>query len=498
MNTSILTNAENTIVLQQRRPSDILEESYVAQNVNSNSNSRKNSYSSATTATGELTNYSSFSTAVTSSTTNASISHDNFINSTFWSVPTTSSNTTVNIGHDTFCASQPNSIIHPLDSNLMFQNWNSTSFSAQQMKQGEWNLQELQPQHNIPFLTNPSSSTSINATYTANTISTPTFTSITTNNSTNSNTATITTSTSSTTTTNNNNTNNNNNNNNNNNTIINPSIPNNNNTHYMLNNIIPQDPTTNDYSHIIPMEGFGYGGSFTSTNMTTEPPSMVNTAYSTPNSGLMTPPVPNYFMPRHSLPTMMNTSMMSMSVDHHKATVRKNRRNSSNDMCQPQRTYGKRNSSHPSVASVVSLTAHEPVAKIINGIEHITFLYSHDRLVREYTVRTDVHNVNINDIGAEFRMQNAIYPRANVHRDEYDGNRWDYETSCNELGWRLCWLNSEQLVGRRGLIQRAVDSYRNRHAEMRSRRVTRQEKVANGTLRKRRSKKSSISNNTIE
>lgn len=153
------------------------------------------------------------------------------------------------------------------------------------------------------------------------------------------------------------------------------------------------------------------------------------------------------------------------------------------------RTYRRRASSHPSVASVVSLTAHEPVARIIDGIEHITFLYSHDRLVKEYTVRTDVNNVNVEDIPQDFRAQNAIYPRANVLREEYDGNRWEYETSCNKLGWELCWLNQEQLCGRRGLIQRAVDSYRNRHAEMRSRRVTRQEKVANGTLRKRRVKK---------
>ncbi|RCI05992.1 hypothetical protein CU098_006459 [Rhizopus stolonifer] len=153
------------------------------------------------------------------------------------------------------------------------------------------------------------------------------------------------------------------------------------------------------------------------------------------------------------------------------------------------RTYRKRASSYPSVASVVSLSAHEPVARLIDGIEHITFLYSHDRLVKEYTVRTDVDSVCLDDIPLSFRMQNAIYPRANVPKEEYDGNRWEYETSCNKLGWELCWLNQDQLVGRRGLIQRAVDSYRNRHADMRSRRVTRQEKVANGTLRKRRAKK---------
>ncbi|KAJ8657451.1 hypothetical protein O0I10_006753 [Lichtheimia ornata] len=155
----------------------------------------------------------------------------------------------------------------------------------------------------------------------------------------------------------------------------------------------------------------------------------------------------------------------------------------------PARPYRRRNSSHPSVASVVSLSAHEPVAHTINGVEHITFLYSHDRLVKEYTVRTDVDNCPLDDIPGDFRMMNAIYPRANVDKEDYDGNRWEYETSCNQLGWKLCWLNQDQLCGRRGLIQRAVDSYRNRHAHMRSRRVTRQEKVANGTLRRRRAKK---------
>ncbi|KAI9269270.1 hypothetical protein BDA99DRAFT_504020 [Phascolomyces articulosus] len=96
----------------------------------------------------------------------------------------------------------------------------------------------------------------------------------------------------------------------------------------------------------------------------------------------------------------------------------------------------------------------------------------------------------LEEIPMEFRVLNAIYPRANVDKEDYDGNRWEYETSCNQLGWKLCWLNQDQLCGRRGLIQRAVDSYRNRHVNMRSRRVTRQEKVANGTLRRRRAKRS--------
>lgn len=74
----------------------------------------------------------------------------------------------------------------------------------------------------------------------------------------------------------------------------------------------------------------------------------------------------------------------------------------------PARPYRRRNSSHPSVASVVSLSAHEPVAHTINGVEHITFLYSHDRLVKEYTVRTDVDNCPLEDIPGDFRMMNAV------------------------------------------------------------------------------------------
>ncbi|KAI7881499.1 uncharacterized protein EV154DRAFT_471453 [Mucor mucedo] len=234
---------------------------------------------------------------------------------------------------------------------------------------------------------------------------------------------------------------------------------------------MPPTPPVHNYNYAsntttVTVSDFGYGHNAFMGN------SAMN--MSTPNS--ITPPLTNYYPSRHSLPTTSSSKKYGKMLNGRRCSAETTR-------------YGRRASSHPSVASVVSLTAHEPVSKIVDGIEYITFLYSHDRLVKEYTVRTDVDHVNLDDISMDFRTQNAIYPRANVDRSEYDGNRWDYETTCNQLGWKLCWLNKEQLFGRRGLIQRAVDSYRNRHAEMRSRRVTRQEKVANGTLRKRRSKK---------
>ncbi|CAM0138544.1 hypothetical protein VKS41_007164 [Umbelopsis sp. WA50703] len=155
----------------------------------------------------------------------------------------------------------------------------------------------------------------------------------------------------------------------------------------------------------------------------------------------------------------------------------------------PPKQSGKRKSVHSSVAAAVALTAHEPTTRFIDGIEHLTFMYSHDRHVKQYTIRTDIDTVDLNEIDDDFRQASAVYPRANIPMDQYAGNRWEYETSCNQLGWKLAYKNTDILFGRRGLIQRAVDSYRNRHRDLRSRRVTRQEKIANGTLRKRQAKK---------
>ncbi|CAO3600349.1 unnamed protein product [Absidia cylindrospora] len=219
-----------------------------------------------------------------------------------------------------------------------------------------------------------------------------------------------------------------------------------------------------------------YTSSATSTFMAT-PPNMSSSSSSPSSVSSFSPPV---------LSLLPLSSSSSSNNKYH-------RRCSEHPLPRANRTSRRRASSQPSVASVVSLTAHEPTSEYIDGVEYITFLYSHKRLVKEYTVCANVASIDEDTIPMLFKAQNTIYPRANVERSKYDGNRWDYETTCNTLGWKLCWLNQSQLCGRRGLIQRAVDSYRNRHAEMRSRRVARQQKVANGTLRKRKSKKSMVS-----
>ncbi|KAI8384928.1 uncharacterized protein BYT42DRAFT_564112 [Radiomyces spectabilis] len=142
----------------------------------------------------------------------------------------------------------------------------------------------------------------------------------------------------------------------------------------------------------------------------------------------------------------------------------------------------------PSSASSGGIPSHDLTAEVKDGVEWVSFVYSHNRTLKRYKIRTDIHTISLDAIDDKFKSENCVYPRANLPKETYRGNRWAYETECNVLGWKLAWLNAADISGKRGLIQRAVDSYRNRYPSMRSRRVARQEKLLNGTLRKRKNK----------
>jgi hypothetical protein len=115
-----------------------------------------------------------------------------------------------------------------------------------------------------------------------------------------------------------------------------------------------------------------------------------------------------------------------------------------------------------------------------NGVQWIAFEYSRDRVKMEYTIRCDVESVHTEELTAEFKTDNCVYPRACCPKENYRGNRLQYETECNTVGWALAQLNPP-LRGKRGLIQRAVDSWRNSNQDprLRSRRVRRMAKMNN-------------------
>lgn len=76
----------------------------------------------------------------------------------------------------------------------------------------------------------------------------------------------------------------------------------------------------------------------------------------------------------------------------------------------------------------------------------------------------------------EFQEENCVYPRAIAPPSEYTGKRGKYERECNSIGWTLAWMNPH-IRGNRGLIQRAVDSWRNTRDDraLHSRKVRRDE-----------------------
>ncbi|ODQ80742.1 hypothetical protein BABINDRAFT_12860 [Babjeviella inositovora NRRL Y-12698] len=151
--------------------------------------------------------------------------------------------------------------------------------------------------------------------------------------------------------------------------------------------------------------------------------------------------------------------------------------------------------------------ATEPRVKIdtSTGQELMTFQYTQKKVVTPFTIKcpvpippnaatTDYRHLIQNpqldtflmmlqeqerSSNSTFRQDNCIYPGAMVARENYRGNRWFYENECNRIGWELSWLNSE-IRKQRGLIQRAVDSWRNsRHdGSFMSRRVKRRTKAA--------------------
>ncbi|KAJ2724020.1 hypothetical protein GGI07_002225 [Coemansia sp. Benny D115] len=111
------------------------------------------------------------------------------------------------------------------------------------------------------------------------------------------------------------------------------------------------------------------------------------------------------------------------------------------------------------------------------GTPWLTFTYAQKGKPRRHRIRIDIDRAPISAIPQTFQTNNCVYPRANCPKAQYAGNRWNYETECNSLGWKLGFLNQGLLTERRGLLQTAVNNYRTMVSGRKSRRVTRMEKA---------------------
>lgn len=51
---------------------------------------------------------------------------------------------------------------------------------------------------------------------------------------------------------------------------------------------------------------------------------------------------------------------------------------------------------------------HEPVTEIRDGVEWVSFVYSHHRILRRYCIRTDLDKVDIQQLDDKFKRDNCV------------------------------------------------------------------------------------------
>lgn len=159
---------------------------------------------------------------------------------------------------------------------------------------------------------------------------------------------------------------------------------------------------------------------------------------------------------------------------------------------------------------VVNLPASQPYIRIVDGEERLCFKYNTkisetalNAMPRaelednEFCVRFDLDSVDISKISEKFKADNVIYPRANVPKEMYTGNRWQYETECNKLACQFVSLNHVLLYGKKGLIQRAVDSYRKFNKQSRNRRIVKDDMMGEGMVKRRHSESAPTTANIV-
>jgi hypothetical protein len=117
------------------------------------------------------------------------------------------------------------------------------------------------------------------------------------------------------------------------------------------------------------------------------------------------------------------------------------------------------------------------------GDEILSFSYSWETVVTIFVVKYPFQGVDTQTLPEDFLRTNCVYPRAMAPPHEYSGKRGKYERDCNIIGWTLAWFNPK-IRGHRGIIQRAVDSWRNTRPDktMRSRKARREGKESKGVF----------------
>lgn len=93
----------------------------------------------------------------------------------------------------------------------------------------------------------------------------------------------------------------------------------------------------------------------------------------------------------------------------------------------------------------------------------LTFSWNSKGVPAKCRIRIDIESVDPSLISDSFRLQNCLYPHVLEDTEGLLSGRYAYENAINELGWKLAFLNPSKLAdGKKHLLQKAVDAYRNK------------------------------------
>lgn len=66
------------------------------------------------------------------------------------------------------------------------------------------------------------------------------------------------------------------------------------------------------------------------------------------------------------------------------------------------------NSASAAAATTAPVTSNDPIAEVKDGVEWVSFVYSHNRTLKRYSIRTDIQKVALDVVDDKFKAENCV------------------------------------------------------------------------------------------
>lgn len=77
-------------------------------------------------------------------------------------------------------------------------------------------------------------------------------------------------------------------------------------------------------------------------------------------------------------------------------------------------------------SSKAVVSSHEPITEVRDGVEWVSFVYSHHRILRRYCIRTDLEKVDINQLDEKFKRDNCVSNTRHPNGSMEYVKTWEY------------------------------------------------------------------------